>query len=86
MATLHVRLLCVKEPSSALQLHDMPEKRPKKVPKSPKNGVICTNPPKPSKDRILGYVAQNPIPRAPSPPATPHFLWIPSLRIAQRST
>ena len=49
----------------------MSEKRPKKVPKSPKNGAICTNPPKPSTDRILGYVAQNPIPRAPSPPATP---------------
>ena len=74
----------VKEPSSALQLHDMSEKRPKKVPKSPKNGAICTNPPKPSTDRILGYVAQNPIPRAPSPPATPHFLWFPPLGMAQR--
>ena len=57
----------------------MSEKRPKKVPKSPKNCAMCTNPPKPSMDRILGYVAQNPIPRAPSPPATPHFLWFPSL-------
>ena len=32
----------------------------------------------------LGGVAQNRIPRAPSPPATPHFLWFPSLTIAQR--
>ena len=48
----------------------MSEKRPQKVPKSPKNGAICTNPPKPSTGRILGYLAQNPIPRAPSPPAT----------------
>ena len=34
---------------------------------------MCTNTPKTSTGRILGYVAQNPIPRAPSPPATPHF-------------
>ena len=33
-----------KEPSSALQLHDMSEKRPKKEPKSPQNGAMCTNP------------------------------------------
>ena len=39
--------------------------------------------PKPRTGRILGYVAQNQIPRAPSPPATPHFLWFPSLRFAQ---
>ena len=35
---------------------------------------------------FVGYVAQNRIPRAPIPPATPHFLWLPSLRIAQRAT
>ena len=29
-------------------------------------------------------MAQNHLPRAPSPPATPHFLWFPSLTIAQR--
>ena len=61
----------------------MSEKRPKKAPKSPKICAMCTYTPKPSTGRILGYVAQNPIPRAPSPPATPHFLWFPSLRIAQ---
>ena len=59
----------VKEPSRAHQLHDVSEKRPKKAPKSPKICAICTNTPKPSTGRILGYVAQNPIPRAPSPPA-----------------
>ena len=32
---------------------------------------------------IFGHMAQNAIPRAPSPPATPHFLWFPPLRIAQ---
>ena len=76
----------VKELSSALQLHDMSEKRPKNAPKRPKICAMCTNPPKPSTGRILGSVAQNSIPRAPSPPATPHFLWFPSLRIAQRDT
>ena len=82
--TRAARLRGVKEPSSALQLHDMSEKRPKKAPKSPKICAMCTNTPKPSTGRILGYVAQNRIPRAPSPPATPHLLWFPSLRIAQR--
>ena len=89
MATLHVRLdFAVSksplEPSSAL--HEVSEKRPKKAPKSAKICVMCTNTPKPSTGRILGYVAQIPIPRAPSPPATRHFLWFPSLRIAQRAT
>ena len=40
--------------------------------------------PKPRTGRILGYVAQNQIPRARSPAANPHCLWFPSLRIAQR--
>ena len=62
----------------------MSEKRPKKAPKSPEICAMCTNTPKPSTGRILGCVAQNPIPRAPIPPATPHFLWFPSVRIAQR--
>ena len=53
---------------------------PKRRQKAPKICAMCTNTPKPSTGRILGYVAQNPIPRAPSPPASPHFLWFPSLR------
>ena len=60
----------------------MSEKRPKKAPKSPKICGMCTNTPKPSTGRILGYVSQIRTPRAPSPPATPDFLWFPSLRIA----
>ena len=56
--------------------------------KMAKNGLtvryLCPTHPKPRRRRILGYVAQNQVPRAPSPPATPHFLWFPSLRIAQR--
>ena len=51
----------------------MSQKHPKKAPKSPKICAMCTNTPKPSTGRILGYVAQNPIPRAPSPPAAPTF-------------
>ena len=76
----------LKEHCSALQLHDMSEKRPKTAPKSPKICAMCTNIPKPSKGRILGYVAQIRISRAPSPPATPHCLWFPRLRIPQRAT
>ena len=45
---------------------------------------LCQIAPKPRTGRILGYVAQNHIPRAPSPPATPHFLWFPTLRLTQR--
>ena len=40
----------------------------------PKNCAMCTITPKPRTGRILGYVAPKRIPRAPSPPATPHFL------------
>ena len=60
------------------------EKRPKKAPKSPRNCAMCTSTSKPRTRRILGYVAQIRISRAPSPPATPHFLWFPSLRIPTR--
>ena len=35
----------VKEPSSALQLHDMSEKRPKKAPKAPKSAQCAPTPP-----------------------------------------
>ena len=49
----------------------MSKKRPKKAPKSPKNCAMCTSTPKPRTGRILGYVAQKRIPRAPSPPAAP---------------
>ena len=38
---------------------------------------------KPRAGHIFGYMAENAIPRAPSPPATPHFLWFPRLKNAQ---
>ena len=62
----------------------------------PSNSMICpgNNPKRPPEaanadshkpriGHILVYMAQNAIPRAPTPPATPHFLWFPTLRIAQ---
>ena len=45
---------------------------------------LCQTAPKRRTGRILGYVARIRIPRAPVPPATPHFLWFPSLGTAQR--
>ena len=61
---------------------------PRNSPKMAKNGLIvrylCPTHPKPRRRRILGYVAQNQVPRARIPTGTPHFLWFPSLRIAQR--
>ena len=83
---LHVRLdFAVSEnPLVPFNPTICPRNGPKRRQKSPKICAMCTNAPKPSTGRILGYVAQNPIPRAPSPPATPHFLRFPNLRIAQR--
>ena len=55
-----------------------------KGPKKPK--ILCRlagDSHKPRTGHIFGYMAQNAIPRAPTPPATPHFLWFPPLRIAQ---
>ena len=63
-----------------------PRNSPKRRQKAPKTCAMRTNTPKPSTGRILGYVAQIRIPRAPSPPASPHFLWSPSLEIVQRAT
>ena len=61
---------------------------PRNSPTMAKNRLIvrylCPTHPKPRRRRILGYVAQNQVPRARIPPANPHFLWFPSLRIAQR--
>ena len=59
---------------------------PRTAPKGPqKPQNLCTmaaDSPKPKTDHILGYVAQNAISRAPNPPATTHFWWFPSLKIA----
>ena len=62
----------------------------------PSNSMICPRngtkrPPeapnadsqKPRIGHIFGYMAQNAIPRAPTPRAATHLLWFPPLRIAQ---
>ena len=88
MATLHVRLdfTVPKSPLVPFNSTICPRNGPKRCQKAPKSAQYAPTPPKPFTDRILGYVAQNPIPRASSPPATPHFLWFPALGIAQRDT
>ena len=74
-----------KEPFVALELRDMSEKRRKKWPKTARIVCILSHTrPKTRTGRILGYIAKIQIPRAPSPPATPHVLWFSSLKIAQR--
>ena len=56
--------------------------------KMAKNGLnvrcLCQTSPKPTTGLILGYVAQNRIPRPRSPPASPHFLRLLILKMAQR--
>ena len=86
--TVHVRLTC-----SVTKSPFLPSSSticPRNGPKMAKNGLnvrcLCQTGLKPRTGRILGYVAQKQVPRARSPPATPHFLWFPSLRIAQRAT
>ena len=76
--TLHVALDCrvtkspFLPPSSTIC--------PRNGPKMAKTGLnvrcLCQKGPKPRRRRILAYVAQNRIPRAPSPLATPHFFLV----------
>ena len=80
VGTLHVRLDFPLSTSSLRPSNSMicTGKRPKKAPEAPNADGH-----KPRIAHIFGYMAQNAIPRAPTPPATPHFLWFPALRIAQ---
>ena len=84
--TLHVRLDCrvTKSPLLPSTSTICPRNGPKLTYHGVNVRCLCQTRPKPTMGRILGYVAQNRIPRAPSPPATPHLLWFPSLLIAQR--
>ena len=61
-------LHCVKESSSALQLHDMSEKRPKKAPKSPKNLRNVHQHPETKHGPYLGLRGSNPNSEGPQPP------------------
>ena len=50
-----------------------------------KHHNLCTlaaDGPKPKTNHILGYEAQNTISSAPNAPATTHFWWFPTLKIA----
>ena len=78
--TLHVRLDFPVSTSPLRASNSMicPGNGPKRPPKAPNADNH-----KPRIGHIFGYMAQNAIPRAPTPPATPHFLWFPPLKIAQ---
>ena len=80
VATLHVRLDCPVSTRSLRPPNSMicPGNGPKRPPEAPNADSH-----KPRIDHIFGYMPQNAIPRAPTPPATPHFLWFPPLIIAQ---
>ena len=52
---------------------------PKRLPKPQNLHTLAADGPKPKKDHILGYVAQNAISSAPDPPTTTHFWWFPPL-------
>ena len=80
MGTLHVRLDFPVSTSSLRPSNSMicPGNGPKRPPEAPNADSH-----KPRIGHIFGYMAQNAIPRAPTPPATPHFLWFPPLKIAQ---
>ena len=78
--TLHVRLDFPVSTSSLRPSNSMicPGNGPKRPPEAPNADSH-----KPRIGHIFGYMAQNAIPRAPTTPVTPHFLWFPALRIAQ---
>ena len=80
VGTLHVRLDFPVSTSSLRPSNSMtcPGNGPKRPPEAPNADNH-----KPRIGHIFGYMAQNVIPRAPSPHSTPHFLWFPPLRIAE---
>ena len=80
VGTLHMRLDFPVSTSSLRPSNSMicPGRGPKRPPEAPN-----ANSHKPRIGHIFAYMAKNAIPRAPTPPATPHFLWLPPLKIAQ---
>ena len=88
IATLHVRLHCPVTKSSLLASNSTicPRNGPKMATSGLNVRHLCQTSPKPRTGRILGYVAQNRIPRAPSPPATPRLFVVskPQIRPTRR--
>ena len=85
MGALHVRLAFLVS-MSHLQPSDSticPGNGPKRPPQAPNFVQIGWRQPQTKNRPYLGYMAQNAIPRAPNPPATPLVLWFPPLKIAQ---
>ena len=83
VATLHMQLDFpvptgpLRPPNSTISPRTAPERRTKTP-----IFVKAADSPKPKKNHTLGYVAQNANSMAPNPPATIHFWWFPSLKIA----
>ena len=63
-----------------------PRNGPKRRQKAPKSAPCALTPRNQAWAVSWAMWLKIRIPRAPSPPATPHFLWFPTLRIAQRAT
>ena len=80
VGTRHVRLDFPVSTSSLRPSNSMicPGNGPKRPPEAPNADSH-----KPRIGHIFGYMAQNAIARAPTPPAIPHFLWFPTPGIAQ---
>ena len=82
MGSLHVRLDFPVSTSSLRPSNSIicPRNGPKRPPEAPNadsyKPIIC---------HIFGYVAHNAILRAPTPPATPHFLWFPPSELPKRT-
>ena len=75
VATLHVRPNCLvtKSPFLPSSSTICPRNSPKMAKNGPNVRCLCQTCPKPRTGRILGYVAQNRIPRGPIPPPPPTF-------------
>ena len=76
VATLYIRHDCpvTKSPFLPRNSTICPRNGPKMAENGPDWRYWCQTTPKPRMGCILGYVAQTPLPRAPSPPATPPLL------------
>ena len=82
VGTLHVRLdfpvsMSSLRPSNSMICPGNGPKRPLEAPNADSH--------KQRIGHIFGYMAQNAIPRAPTPPATPHFLWFLPLILPKRT-